>query len=189
MARSPVEKVVFLDRDGVINEDSDAYVKSWDEFHFIPGSLEALRLLRENGYRVIVITNQSAVGRGLITMKNLMNMHIKMRWEIRKAGGNILDVFFCPHRPDEKCDCRKPEPGLIFQAQDEYGMNLPKTVMVGDNSKDVLVGKNAGVGRTILVMTGSGAKAQNELVRKGTPPDYVADDLLDAAKWIIDKEW
>jgi len=186
--RIPVEKFVFLDRDGVINEDSSEYVKSWDEFHFIPGSLEALQLLNKKGYCVIVITNQSAVGRGMITMKTLMNIHILMRKEIQKAGGKILDVFFCPHRPDENCPCRKPEPGLIFQAREEYGINIPKAVMVGDNAKDIMVGKRAGVGRTVLVMTGCGAKAQNELMNKGTPPDYVAEDLLDAVKWIIGRK-
>lgn len=185
--RIPLEKVIFLDRDGVINQDSTEYVKSWDEFHFIPGSLEALRLMNENGFCVIVITNQSAVGRGMITMKTLMNMHAKMREEVQKAGGKIHDIFFCPHRPDENCDCRKPEPGLIFQAKEEYGVVLPKAIMVGDNGKDVQVGKNAGVGKTVLVMTGCGATAQNELMKNGTPPDYVAEDLLDAVKWIIDE--
>lgn len=183
--RIPIEQVVFLDQDGVINQDSTEYVKSWDEFHFIPGSLEALRLLYEKGFCVIVITNQSAVGRGMITMKTLMNMHIKMRKAVRKAGGKIYDVFFCPHRPDEHCDCRKPEPGLILQAQEEYGIVLSKSIMVGDNGKDVMAGKNAGVGKTVLVLTGSGAAAQNELMKSGTPPDFVAEDLLDAAKWII----
>ena len=111
------DRVVFLDRDGVINEDSPEYIKSWAEFRFISGSIEALRQLNANGFKAIVITNQSAVNRGLIPEPVLREMHDNMRQAVEKAGGFIADIFYCPHRPDEECACRKPKPGLIRQAQ------------------------------------------------------------------------
>jgi D-glycero-D-manno-heptose 1,7-bisphosphate phosphatase len=182
--RNPL-KVVFLDRDGVINRDSPDYIKSWSEFKFLPGSLRALEKLTRKGFGLIVITNQSAVNRGMMSLKDLDLIHARMRTTVAAGGGKISDVFFCPHTPDEGCRCRKPEPGLIHQACRRYAIDLKNAWMVGDSAKDIECARNAGCGRTILVRTGNGAEAQTILARKNISPDYVAEDLDAAADWII----
>lgn len=180
-----LQNVIFLDRDGVINRDSPEYVKCWEEYEFLPGSLEAIARLSRAGYALILITNQSIIGRGMVPPGVLEDMHRRMGREIEAAGGEIFDIFYCPHRPDEDCDCRKPEPGLIFQAKERHGIDLPRTVMIGDNVKDVACGHNAGCGATILVRTGSGREAEKALAREQIQPTAVADDLNAAAGLIL----
>lgn len=180
-----LEKVVFLDRDGVINVDSPDYIKSWEEFAFLPGSLQALVDLSRAGYHVILITNQSIIGRGMVPLPVLVDMHQRLRQAVADGGGQIFDIFYCPHRPDQHCDCRKPEPGMIFQAKERHGIDLLRTVMVGDNAKDIACGQNAGCGATVLVQTGSGAKAQKELARQAMAPTAVVADLQAAAQMIM----
>ena len=181
----PVENVIFIDRDGVINRDAPDYIRSWEAFEFLPGSLEALSALTQAGYTLIVITNQSMIGRGMVPLAVLEEMHRRMRAAVQKAGGRIFDIFFCPHRPDEGCDCRKPAPGLIFQARQRHGIDLRHTAMIGDNAKDIACGRNAGCGATILVRTGSGPKAAKALAELKMEPSVVADDLNAAAQWIL----
>jgi len=176
---------IFLDRDGVINEDSPNYIKSPDEFHFIPGSPEAVALLTRKGFEVILITNQSALGRQMITLDTLEAIFDKMRAGIEGAGGEVKDVFYCPHTPDEGCECRKPRPGMILSAMDKYGIDPDSAVMVGDSAKDIECGRAAGCGSTVLVATGNGSKALEVLSEKGISPDFFADDLLAAVQWII----
>lgn len=176
---------VFLDRDGVINQDSEAYVKDPSEFEFIPRSLEAIALLTQNGFRVIVITNQSMIGRNLAPKERLDAIFEKMKAGVEAAGGRITDIFYCPHVDEDRCSCRKPKPGLIFQAQKKYQIDLSRSFMVGDSSKDILCARNAGCAKAILVKTGNGAMAWAELSRIPKPPDHVAQDLYDAACWII----
>ncbi len=178
-------RVVFLDRDGVINRDSPDYIKSWAEFIFIPGSLEAIRDLTRAGFRVILITNQSAVNRGIISHERLIDIHARMTEAIRAAGGDITGIFFCPHRPDEGCDCRKPRPGLIRTAQKEYGIDLSEAVMVGDSVKDMQCAENIGCGRRVLVLTGNGVETRDRLSRENRAPDFVAENLKKAADWIM----
>ena len=110
-----LRNVIFLDRDGVINRDSPDYIKSWEAFEFIPGSLEALATLTGAGYHLMVVTNQSIIGRGMVSPVVLEEIFRRMRRAVEAAGGKIHDIFFCPHHPDDHCDCRKPEPGMIFQ--------------------------------------------------------------------------
>lgn len=179
------DKVIFLDRDGVINRDSSQYVKNWDEFEFLPGSLEAIRLLSQAGYELILITNQSIINRGWVPQRVLDHTHGRLRAAVEDVGGRIHDIFFCPHRPDEGCSCRKPKPGMILQAQQRYGIDLSAAVMIGDNAKDILCGRNAGCGTTILVRTGNIADAEQKLAEAGVQPDSVARDLLDAAGMIL----
>lgn len=181
-------KTVFIDRDGVINRDSPDYIKTRAEFHFLPGSLEAFRLLSEHRYTVIVITNQSVIGRKLTSPDELQLIFEMMKQDIVKAGGLVTDIMFCPHTPSDHCQCRKPQPGMIFDARDKHGIDLATSVMIGDSVKDILCAENAGVGRTVLVKTGNGLKAHVELAARGTNPDYVADDLLDAVRWIISND-
>jgi D-glycero-D-manno-heptose 1,7-bisphosphate phosphatase len=177
--------VVFIDRDGVINRDSPEYIKSVGEFIFLPGSLEALCDLSARGYTIIVITNQSVIGRGMVTQEGLQAIFKTMTDAVEGCGGRIHDIFFCPHLPEDRCDCRKPLPGLIFQARDRYGIDLSRAVMIGDSAKDMRCAANAGVGRRILVRTGNGSKALDELLKANDPPDVVADDLYDAARQLI----
>ena len=178
-------KVVFLDRDGVINQDSPDYIKSWDEFTFIPRSLEAIRELTDHGYAIILITNQSVIRRQFVTPEGLNDIHERMKDEIRVAGGHIQDIFFCPHTPDDHCTCRKPKPGLILQARDKYKIELSAAVMVGDSVKDILCGKNAGCQQSVLVKTGNGISALKTLAVDRIDVDFIAIDLYDAVQWIF----
>ena len=181
-----LRQTIFLDRDGVINQDSPDYIKTREEFTFLPGSVEAIFRLYRNGFDIIVITNQSVINRKMTTPEELQAIFSKMKTGIEAGGGRIKDIFFCPHMPEDGCDCRKPLPGLIHQAIRKYDLNPAQAVMVGDSIKDILCGRAAGVGTGVLVMTGNGPKAQKELDRSGhTPPDYIARDLNDAATWII----
>ncbi len=181
-----LKKVVFLDRDGTINQDSANYIKSWSEFKFLPRSIEAVRDLTAAGFLIIVITNQSGIPRKLISPEELENIHSKMKASVESQGGKISDIFFCPHLPDDGCDCRKPEPGLILQAQKKYTIDLAASVMIGDSARDIECAHNAGCGRTILVKTGNSREAQQILAEKDLRPDYVAQDLHDAARWLLD---
>ena len=180
-----LKKVVFLDRDGTINRDSPAYIKSREEFEFLPGSLEAIKNLTVNGFVNFVITNQSAVPRHLISLNELEFVHNMMTETVALNGGEIKDIFYCPHMPEDGCDCRKPEPGLIHQARKKYRIDLTAAVMVGDSPKDVECARRAGCGRAVLVKSGKEDDAEDELKTRQIFPDYVAEDLLDAAKWII----
>lgn len=181
-----LDKVIFLDRDGVINHDSPEYIKNWDEYRFLPGSLEALAALTAAGYHLILITNQSIIGRGMVPPDTLEQIHRRLKAAVEAAGGRIFDIIFCPHHPDDGCACRKPRPGMIEQARARHGVNVSSAVMIGDNAKDVQCGFNAGCGATILVRTGSGVQAQKDLAGMGITPTAVAENLSDAAKMILD---
>ncbi len=134
---------------------------------------------------VIVITNQSAINRELTSQKEVKHIHAMMQETIRKRGGQILDIFFCPHHPEEACACRKPKPGLIHFAREKYQIALADAVMIGDSAKDVECARNAGCGRSILVRTGNGVQAESVLAEKGIFPDKVAGNLLDAVNWLL----
>ncbi len=177
---------VFLDRDGVINQDSDAYIKAPSEFEFIPKSPEAIALLTQNNFRVIVITNQSMIGRGLAPKESLEAIFEKMKAGVEAAGGRITDIFYCPHMDEDRCSCRKPKPGLIFQAQKKYRIDLARSFMVGDSAKDILCARNAGCAKAILVKTVNGRAALADLINSGQAPDYVAEDLYEAACRILE---
>jgi D-glycero-D-manno-heptose 1,7-bisphosphate phosphatase len=180
-----LKKVVFLDRDGTINVDSADYIKSRSEFEFIPGSIQAIRDLTHNGYTVIIITNQSALARKLVSPEELDAMHAMMCCEVASAGGDITDIFFCPHLPDDGCECRKPAPGLIDQASQKYDIELADSIMVGDSAKDIACGRNAGCGKTVLVKSGLGRDVEKELMKKSIAADFVAQNLREAAGWIL----
>lgn len=183
-----LKQVVFLDRDGVINRDSPDYIKCWEEFIFLPNTLEALKLLTLKGYTLIVITNQSIIGRKWILPEVLEEMHRRLKSTVASHGGRITDIFFCPHTPEQGCSCRKPKPGLIEQACRKYAIDLSDAVMVGDRPKDIQCGIAAGCGRTILVrapdepITGP---ALNAPAPGNAHPSVVVADLLEAARWII----
>ena len=180
-------RVVFLDRDGVINRDSTDYIKCQREFHLLPGSLEAMARLTRAGFTLILITNQSAVARGLITRQGLNRLHQRLCAAVAEKGGRIRDIFFCPHHPEDGCRCRKPATGMLQQAAAKYGLNLATTVFVGDSARDILCARHAGCGKTVLVQTGNGPTAAKTLARQGLAPDHTAADLPAAARWIINR--
>jgi D-glycero-D-manno-heptose 1,7-bisphosphate phosphatase len=153
--------LIVLDRDGVINEDSDAYVKSIDEWVPIPGSLEALARLSQSGYRLAVVTNQSGLGRGLLTLDDLNRMHQCLHDRLSELGGQIDALFFCPHRPEDRCVCRKPMPGLLFAVRERFGVTLSEVAVIGDALRDL---ESAwAVGATgMLVLTGKGERTLAE---------------------------
>ena len=185
MGQTISNSVVFLDRDGTINHDSPDYIKNRSEFKIMPGSIEAIRLLTLSGFTSIIITNQSALARKLISPDELDHIHAIMKAAIRSGGGKITDIFFCPHLPNEGCDCRKPAPGLLLQAQLKYNIDLPTSIMVGDSAKDIECARNAGCGKAVLVKTGKDAAAEDMLKSKQIDADYTAIDLFDAANWIL----
>ncbi len=186
MNQTKYEKIVFLDRDGVINEDSPDYIKSWSEFKFLKGSLEAIKRLTENGFTIIIITNQSIINRKMIPEKDLLHIFTMMGSQIESRGGIITDIFYCPHTPSEGCNCRKPLPGLIEKAQKKYNIDLSASVMVGDSAKDILCANQAGCGAAILVRTGNFNEAESLLAKENVCPDLIAENLLEASVWIIE---
>jgi D-glycero-D-manno-heptose 1,7-bisphosphate phosphatase len=136
---------IFLDRDGVINQNRSDYVKSWEEFEFLPGVLEALRWLAASPYAVVIVSNQSCIGRGLVTKESVDAIHFRMLQVIRRAGGRLDAIYYCPHHPDDGCPCRKPRPGLLIQAADELNLDLAQSWFVGNNQTDLEAALAAGV--------------------------------------------
>jgi len=152
-------KLVILDRDGVINFDSAQYIKSPEEWRPIPGSLEAIARLTQAGYRVVVATNQSGVGRGLFDMATLNAIHEKMHRAVTQAGGRIEAIFYCPHAADSTCECRKPRPGLLIEIGERFNTPLAQVPAVGDSLRD-LEAAAAVSARPMLVLTGKGERTQ-----------------------------
>jgi D-glycero-D-manno-heptose 1,7-bisphosphate phosphatase len=177
-----LKDVVFLDRDGVINRDSPDYIKGLAEFACLPGSLAALGRLARCGFTLIIATNQSALGRGLLSAAGLDEIHAALSRDAARHGAAIREFLVCPHRPEEGCPCRKPRPGLIAEAVRRLGIDLASAVMVGDSAKDIRCGRAAGVGTTVLVRTGNGRAAERELAAAGEAADLVVADLAAAAR-------
>ena len=150
-------KLVVLDRDGVINFDSAQYIKSPAEWKPIPGSLEAIARLNQNGYRVVVATNQSGVGRGLFEMDTLNQIHRKMHQALEAVGGRIDAIFYCPHPADSDCECRKPKPGMYRRIADTLNVDLKGVPTIGDSLRDLQAGSAVGC-QPYLVLTGKGEK-------------------------------
>jgi D-glycero-D-manno-heptose 1,7-bisphosphate phosphatase len=167
-------KLVILDRDGTINQDSDQYIKSPAEWRPIPGSLEAIARLAQYGWRVVVATNQSGIARGLFDMSTLNAIHSEMHRAVGQAGGRIDAIFFCPHAADSNCECRKPKPGLLHEIAARFGVELDGVPMVGDSLRDLEAAAAAGA-QPWLVLTGNGKKTRSA---GGLPPGTeIAADL------------
>lgn len=167
-------RLVILDRDGVINQDSDDFIRSPDEWLPIPGSLEAIGRLSDAGFDVAVATNQSGIGRKLLDEPSLELIHQKMRAAARAFGGDIGKIAYCPHHPDAGCDCRKPEPGLLLQLSRKYGVSLDNVPVVGDSVRDIEAAVAVGA-RPVLVRTGNGASAEKTLQDRGVKAEVYAD--------------
>ena len=172
-------KLVILDRDGTINEDSTDYIKSPEEWQPLPGALEAIARLNHAGWHVVVATNQSGLGRGLFDVATLNAMHAKMHTLLAAVGGRVDAVFYCPHAPDEGCHCRKPEPGLFEQIAERYSLDLKDVPAVGDTLRDLTAAAAAGC-VPHLVMTGKAAAYRGQALPDGFPPGTIAHQDLAA---------
>jgi D-glycero-D-manno-heptose 1,7-bisphosphate phosphatase len=177
-------KIVFLDRDGVINKypGDKLYVTSLSKFKLLPGAKKAIVLLNNSGYRIFVASNQAGVGRGIYSQKTLDAITTRMLKSVRSAGGKIEKVYYCTHRKEAGCACRKPRPGLIKKAAKEFGLNLKGAYFIGDTIRDVLTAKASGC-KSILVLAGK--EKLNNQANWEAKPDFVFKDLLAAARFLI----
>lgn len=175
-------KLVILDRDGVINYESDAYIKSPEEWLPIPGSLDAIARLHRGGFVVVVATNQAGVGRNLFDLAVLDAIHRKMQSAVERAGGKLDGVFVCPHAPWDHCECRKPKPGLLRQIAERFRVSLRGVPVIGDSLKDIQAAERVGA-RPILVRTGCGEKTWQSLEDKGRVEVFT--DLAAAASHLL----
>ena len=178
--------LAILDRDGVINFDSDAFIKSPDEWLPIPGSLEAIARLHQAGWRVVVASNQSGVGRGLMDEDDLEAIHRRMEQAVTAAGGHFDGIFYCPHHPDEGCKCRKPLPGLLKAIATHFDISLEHVPVIGDSERDLEAATAAGA-NPVLVLTGNGEKTRAGLPENSSVPVFAdlsaaVDSLLEAEK-------
>jgi D-glycero-D-manno-heptose 1,7-bisphosphate phosphatase len=174
-------KFVLLDRDGVISRRIvNGYVASWEQFVFLPRALDALRLLTQNDYRAIVVSNQACVGKGLITSSDLDKITRRFVNEVEKNGGRIHGVYYCPHRPEDGCGCRKPKPGLLLEAQREHRFSFANTFLIGDSETDLQVADAVGCP---AIMISDGVPTNLGKLRR--PPEAVSPSLYAAAQFLL----
>lgn len=183
-------KAIFLDRDGVINKDPDkwteySYVTDWSLFVFLPGVFEALKMLKDKGIKVILVSNQAGVSKGYFTKEKLDDITRSMRQEIEKHGGSIDDVYYCTHKSDDNCECRKPKTGLLEKAAKKHDIDCKKTYFIGDSHVDVIAGRDVGC-TTVFVLSGKTPREEMETWEE--KPDHVCKDLLEAVQWVMKKE-
>lgn len=176
---------VFLDRDGTINEEV-GYLGRPEGLRLLPRAAEALKLFEERGFKRIIISNQSGIARGYLREEEVVRVHRRLLQLLADAGGGVEGIYYCPHGPEEGCFCRKPEGGLVEQAAREHAVDLQRSYVVGDKASDILMAKRLGLG-SILVLTGKGVEGLERLRAEGVLPDYVAEDLYEAACWIINQ--
>lgn len=182
---------LFLDRDGVLIENRANYVRSWDDVAIFPQAVAALARIRTIPYKIILVTNQSAVGRGIITLAAAKAINDRLVAEIERRNGRVDAVHMCPHAPQAHCDCRKPLPGLLLQAAADHGIDLNRSIIIGDALTDLAAGQAAGIPQTILLRTGRGT-VQAQLPQAGQrPPFAIYNTLADAlaALFIKQKTW
>lgn len=193
MTANKKNRAVFLDRDGTINRDV-GYPRSWSSIEIYDYSYEAVRTLNMAGFLVVVVTNQSGVGRGLITERQVRRIHEKMREEFRAQDVRIDGFYYCPHHSHSldlryrmDCDCRKPHPEMGRRAAADLNIDTSRSYMIGDKAEDILFGQNIGA-QPILVLTGYGRDSRARLKEKKARAAYVAEDLLRAVEWILSQE-
>jgi D-glycero-D-manno-heptose 1,7-bisphosphate phosphatase len=182
----------FLDRDGTLNEEVN-FVRSPEELEMLPGAADAVRALNDHGIIVCIISNQSGVARGFFTEEDLAPIHAKLERELDRSGARINHIYYCPHHPTEGkppynvvCSCRKPGTGMLRQAAEEFDLDLRRSFVVGDRIVDIQAGRAAGA-TTILVLTGYGPHALQECRTQGIIPDFIAEDITEATRIIMQK--
>lgn len=173
-------RAVFLDRDGTLIQEKN-YLHKIEDVELVPGAGKALAKLKKRGFLLILVTNQSGVGRGFFTMEDVQRVHRHILAVLQKDGATLDGVYICPHQPEDNCDCRKPRTKLVRDATEKFGIDLPRSYMIGDREIDVELGQRAGC-RTILVSTGYGAQVAAE---KKAEPDCRAVNLAEAVEWIL----
>ena len=171
-------ELIVLDRDGVINQETDAFIKSPEEWHPLPGSLKAIAQLNQWGHRVVVATNQSGVGRGLFSLEDLAAIHAKMQVQLQTVGAHLDGIYFCPHHPNHHCRCRKPKPGLLEKIARDFHCEFTKMIVVGDSLRDLQSAQSVGA-KPILVLTGRGKTTQ-----KQWPLEKKIDVFRDLAEFV-----
>lgn len=182
-----MRRAIFLDRDGVINRNRADYVKDWQEFEFLPHALDGIRVLAALGVPIIVITNQSIIGRGLVTTAVVDSIHQRMQQAVAQAGGRIDAVYYCPHRPDAGCSCRKPQPGLLLQASRDMSLDLTHSYLIGDAESDIQTAIGVGC-MPIFVKSGRGNGLLNRLDSLQLANLHIEDNLDAAAHW-LSNQW
>jgi len=180
-------RAVFLDRDGVISENRNDHVKSWEEFRFLPGVLDALARLHQAGFPLFIVTNQAIVNRGMISAQALEDIHARMLGHVVQHGGFIDDIRYCPHDYGENCACRKPRAGMLVDLAARWQIDLADSYFIGDAWTDIAAGQAVNC-RTILVRTGRGEEHIRLPESRRYPADHTAADLPDAANWIMQIE-
>ena len=184
MGSTKTKKIIFIDRDGVINEDIIGdYIKRWEDFHFIPGSVEAMKKLCQAGFGIVIISNQAGIGDGIYSENVLKEITRKMLAALKKKEVEIQGVYYCLHGKEANCECRKPKTGLFKQAAHDILFELSKTYFVGDKAADVQAGKNFGL-RTLFVLTGHGKNDQARL-KKEEWPEQILPSLKEAADYVL----
>ena len=178
-------KAIFLDRDGVINRDPGFgdYIKSWEEFEFLPEAIAAIKRLNKNGYEIFIISNQAGVGRGLYSQAALDDITKNMLREIESQGGKIKSVSYCVHQPDEGCSCRKPQTGMIKKVTEGLDIDFKNTYFMGDSRLDIAAGRNMGC-KTILLLTGK--EDPNNIKDFEYQPDFIKKDLNEAVELVLE---
>ena len=184
MKSDPHRKVIFIDRDGVINEDPIGdYVKQWEDFKFIPGTIEALKQLNNSGFEIIIISNQAGIGDGVYSQTALEGITDKMLAELKKRGIPIRGVYYCTHGKEANCECRKPKTGLFQQAARDIKFKSSQTYFIGDKASDVQAGKNFGL-RTLFVLTGHGVNDKPRL-KNDEQPERILPSLKEAVDYVL----
>jgi D-glycero-D-manno-heptose 1,7-bisphosphate phosphatase len=179
---------IFFDRDGVLIDNVDNYVRTWYDVVIYSGVPEALACLGATPYRIIIVTNQSVIGRGIISLKTAQEINERLISSIRQTGGRIDAIFMCPHTPEEDCQCRKPKPGLILQAATDLCLDLTRSIMVGDGLSDLMAGQAAGIPINILVRTGRGENQANLPEAASLKHYYIYDKVQDVIQDILSGE-
>jgi D-glycero-D-manno-heptose 1,7-bisphosphate phosphatase len=180
-------RAVFLDRDGVISENRADHVKSWEEFRFLPGALDALARMRQAGFPLFIVTNQAIVNRDIITAQGLEDIHARMLGHVVQHGGFIDDIRYCPHDYGENCACRKPRPGMLIDLATCWQIDLSSSYLIGDAWTDIAAGRAVNC-HTIMVRTGRGDEHVRLPESRHHSADYTAADLPDAVDWILQLE-
>ncbi|MCK9559055.1 MAG: HAD-IIIA family hydrolase [Candidatus Marinimicrobia bacterium] len=178
-----MNRAVFLDRDGTLNYDSREYIRNLTEFRLFPTTVAALKKIQALGYKLIIITNQACVAKGLTTVAAVEEIHQFLKNTLKEKGVKLAAIYYCPHHPDDDCDCRKPKIGNVLRASREHEIDLSSSFFIGDSKRDVETGKTAGC-RTILVRTGVRLNSQEEIRQWSVQPDFVTANLMAAVEFI-----